>query len=243
MNSIHAALVKAARKDKAALLQRFFKTGKGEYGEGDVFLGVMVPDTRKVARTFLDSPLSTIENALKSPIHEERLAALLILVEKYQKAKKKNDANAQKEIVDFYLKNKKFVNNWDLVDLTAHKIVGDYLLEKDRKMLYELAQSHHLWDRRIAVISTFAFIPKMQFHDSFNLCEHLLNDKHDLMHKACGWMLREIGKRDEKALEGFLKKHANKMPRTMLRYAIEKFPEKKRKEYLGMKTKKEKKDV
>lgn len=234
MKTIHGELAKVASAEKAKLLSRFFKTGKGEYGEGDQFIGVMVPETRKVARTFLDSPLSTVENSLKSPIHEERLAALLILVEKYQKAKKKNDADKQKEIVDFYLKNKHGVNNWDLVDLTAHKIVGDYLLEKDRKMLYEFAKSPNLWDRRIAIISTFAFIPKMQFQDSFKLCEQLLNDKHDLMHKACGWMLREIGKRDEKALEGFLKKHANKMPRTMLRYAIEKFPEEKRKSYLAV---------
>jgi 3-methyladenine DNA glycosylase AlkD len=190
---------------------------------------VTVPDVRKVARTFLDSSRSTIENSLKSPLHEERLAALLVLVEQY--AKSKNE-NTKKEIFDFYLKNKHCVNNWDLVDLTAHKIVGDYLLEKDRKMLYDLAKSPHLWDRRIAVISTFAFLPKMQFKDSLQLCEKLLNDKHDLMHKACGWVLREIGKRDEKALEGFLHKHAQHMPRTMLRYAIEKFPEEKRQMYL-----------
>ena len=212
---------------------RFFKTGKGEYGEGDVFIGVTVPNCRTVASTFLDSPLSAIENSLKSPIHEERLTALLVLGEKFARTKKENE---KKEIVEFYLKNKKFVNNWDLVDSSADKILGNHLLNEktNRKIIYNLADSNYLWDKRIGVIATFAFIKKMQFADTFALCEKLLNDKHDLMHKACGWMLREIGKRDEKALEGFLHKHANKMPRTMLRYAIEKFPEEKRKSYLSV---------
>lgn len=218
---------------------RFFKTGKGEYGEGDVFIGVTVPDCRMVVSTFLDSSLSIIEKSLKSPIHEERLTALLILGEKYKKTKSEKE---KKEMVLFYLKNKKFVNNWDLVDLSADKILGNHLLNENagRKIIYDLVESPHLWDRRIGIISTFAFIRKMQFADTLALCENLLNDKHDLMHKACGWMLREIGKRDEKALERFLQKNANKMPRTMLRYAIERFPEEKRKEYLIMKTKKEK---
>lgn len=218
---------------------RFFKTGKGEYGEGDVFIGVTVPDCRMVVSTFLDSSLSIIEKSLKSPIHEERLTALLILGEKYKKTKSEKE---KKEMVLFYLKNKKFVNNWDLVDLSADKILGNHLLNENagRKIIYDLVESPHLWDRRIGIISTFAFIRKMQFADTLALCEKLLNDKHDLMHKACGWMLREIGKRDTAALEKFLKKNANKMPRTMLRYAIERFPEEKRKEYLIMKTKKEK---
>ena len=218
---------------------RFFKTGKGEYGEGDVFIGVTVPDCRMVVSTFLDSSLSIIEKSLKSPIHEERLTALLILGEKYKKTKSEKE---KKEMVLFYLKNKKFVNNWDLVDLSADKILGNHLLNENagRKIIYDLVESPHLWDRRIGIISTFAFIRKMQFADTLALCEKLLNDKHDLMHKACGWMLREIGKRDTAALEKFLKKNANKMPRTMLRYAIERFPEEKRKEYLIIKTKKEK---
>lgn len=213
---------------------RFFKTGKGEYGEGDIFIGVTVPDCRTVASTFLDSSLSTIENSLKSPIHEERLTALLILVEKY--AKEKNE-KTKKELVAFYLKNKKYVNNWDLVDSSADKILGNHLLnqKQNRKIIYDLAESPHLWDKRIGIIATFAFIKKMQFADTFHLCEKLLNDKHDLMHKACGWMLREVGKRDEKALEGFLQTHSKKMPRTMLRYAIERFPEHKRQTYLRAK--------
>lgn len=232
MKTIQDALQKVARKDKAEFLPRFFKTGKGEYGEGDVFLGVTVPDTRKIAKEFLHIDLEEMVSLLKSKIHEERLAALLILVEKYEKAKKKKDSNEQKEIVDFYLKNKNGINNWDLVDLSAPKILGNFLLENDRKILYEYVHSLRLWDRRIAVVSTYAFIQNMQFQDTFKLCEQLLNDKHDLMHKACGWMLREIGKRDEKALEQFLKKNAQRMPRTMLRYAIERFPEEKRKAYL-----------
>ncbi len=224
-------LKKYATEGRKSSNMRFFKTGKGEYGEGDVFIGVTVPDCRKVAGTFLDSSLAAIENSLQSPIHEERLTALLILVKKFEKT---TNAVEKKKWVDFYLKNKKFVNNWDLVDLTAGKILGNYLLQApdERKIIYDLVESHDLWDRRIAVISTSSFIAKMQFQDTFTLCEKLINDKQDLMHKACGWMLREIGKRDVKVLEKFLNTHAKRMPRTMLRYAIEKFPEQKRKAYL-----------
>ncbi|MBM3282550.1 MAG: DNA alkylation repair protein [Candidatus Diapherotrites archaeon] len=234
MKGILNELKKYSSEERKRVNLRFFKTGKGEYGEGDQFHGVAVPDCRKVASTFLDIPLSTIENSLKSPIHEERLTALLILVEKY--AKEKNE-NVKKELVEFYLKNKKYVNNWDLVDSSADKILGNHLLseKENRKIIYDLVESPHVWDRRIGVIATFAFIKKMQFSDTFVLCEKLLKDDHDLMHKACGWMLREIGKRDEKALEGFLHTHAQRMPRTMLRYAIERFPENKRKMYLRAK--------
>ncbi len=232
MATFLSELKKYASEGRRQTNMRFFKTGKGEYGEGDVFIGVTVPDCRTVASTFLDSPLSAVERALKSPIHEERLTALLVLGEQYKKAKNENE---KKELVAFYLKNKKFVNNWDLVDSSADKILGNFLLDENenRKIIYDLVDSSHLWDRRIGVIATFAFIKKMQFSDTFNACEKLLKDNHDLMHKACGWMLREIGKRDEKALEKFLHTHVNKMPRTMLRYAIERFPEKKRKEYLN----------
>ena len=231
MAAILTELKKYSSEARRKTNLRFFKTGKGEYGEGDVFIGVTVPDCRTVARTFLDSSLSLIENSLKSPIHEERLTALLVLGEKFSRAKKESE---KKEIAEFYLKNKKWVNNWDLVDSSADKILGNHLLNEkaNRKIIYTLTDSPHLWDRRIGIIATFAFIKKMQFSDTFELCEKLLNDKHDLMHKACGWMLREIGKRDEKALEKFLQKNAPKMPRTMLRYAIERFPEKKRKDYL-----------
>jgi 3-methyladenine DNA glycosylase AlkD len=230
MKTIRGELKRVANEEKASVLMRFFKTGKGEYGEEDIFVGVTVPETRKAARTFLDTPVSELIPSLKSPYHEERLTALLVLVEKYKKAKTEKE---KKVVVDFYLKNKYAVNNWDLVDLTADKILGNYLIDKDRKILYHYIQSKNLWERRMAVIATFAFIRKNDFNDTFKLCEKLLTDKHDLIHKACGWMLREIGKRDEKALEAFLKKHVQRMPRTMLRYAIERFPEKKRKAYLN----------
>mgnify|MGYP001581579604 CR=1 FL=1 len=226
INNIRKDLRKRANKEKAKILARFFKTEKGEYGEGDIFLGVMVPESRKVAKDYIDLPFEDIAELLKSKTHEERLIALLILVERYKK-------NRDKKIADFYLKNTRHINNWDLVDLTAHKILGNYLLDKDRAILYELAKSKNLWERRIAVISTFAFIQKSEFKDSLKISEILLNDKHDLIHKAVGWMLREIGKKNQDVEEEFLKKHYKKMPRTMLRYAIEKFDEEKRKFYLN----------
>ena len=215
-----------ANPDQAKILQGFFKTGKGQYGEGDIFLGVKVPQTRQIAKKYSDLPLNEISQLLNSKLHEERLAALLILVNNFQK-------NPSKELFDFYLANTKNINNWDLVDLTAHKIVGAYLEDKPREILYKLARSSSLWERRIAIISTFHFIRDNDFKDSLALAEILLNDSHDLMHKAVGWMLREIGKRDQSLLENFLKKHYKKMPRTMLRYAIERFEEGKRKNYLN----------
>jgi 3-methyladenine DNA glycosylase AlkD len=218
-----------ANKEKAKLLQRFFKTGKGDYGEGDVFLGIVVPIQRKIAKNHINLSSSDLQELLNSKIHEHRLIALLILVDKFKKASEKE----KKEIFDFYLKNTKNINNWDLVDLSSHCIVGGYLLDKDRKILHKLANSTHLWEKRIAIISTFAFIREKQFGDSIKIAEILLKDKHDLIHKAVGWMLREIGKKDAKTLEVFLKKHYRNMPRTMLRYAIEKLPEKVRKSYLA----------
>ena len=213
---------------KAKLLAGFFKTGKGEYGEGDIFLGITVPEQRKVAKNFLKLKTSEIQKLLNSKIHEHRLVALLILAERY----KRGDDKEKKEIVKLYLKNTKKINNWDLVDLSSHCILGDYLLDKDRKILYALARSRNLWEKRIAVISTFAFIRVNDFKDSLKISEILINDKHDLIHKAVGWMLREIGKRDQKVEEKFLLRYYKTMPRTMLRYAIEKFPEKKRQFYL-----------
>ncbi len=230
MQSIQKELKKYSSEERRKINLRFFKMGKGHYGEGDTFIGVTVPDCRTVARTFLDTSLPELKKIMNSPIHEERIVGLFILVENYKKAKEERE---KKRIVDFYLENKKGVNNWDLVDLSADKILGAYLLDKDKKILYHLVDSTHLWDRRIGIISTFAFIRNMQFKDTFALCEKLLSDKHDLMHKACGWMLREIGKRDEKALDGFLKKNHSKMPRTTLRYAIERFSPTKRKSYLS----------
>jgi 3-methyladenine DNA glycosylase AlkD len=218
---------KKANKKKAELLQGFFKTGKGEYGEGDVFLGIMVPESRELAIKYKSLLLEDIEKLIKSKIHEERLIALLLLVHNYQKNPERRD-----EIYNFYLKNTKYVNNWDLVDLTCHKILGPQIFNGDRSILYKLASSDNLWERRISMISTFEFIRHNQFDDSLKLAEILLKDKHDLMHKAVGWALREIGKKNISILEKFLKQHYKSMPRTMLRYAIERLPEKKRKDYL-----------
>lgn len=210
--------------EKAVILQKFFKTGKGEYAEGDIFLGITVPEQRKLSNKYSDLSLKEIQALLNSKIHEERLTSLLILVLKYK--------NNKKEITDFYLKNTKNINNWDLVDLTAPKILGNYLLDKDKSILYQLANSKNLWEKRISVLSTFEFIKNNQFEDALKISEILLKDEHDLIHKAVGWMLREIGKRDIETEEEFLKKHFKAMPRTMLRYAIEKFPESKRQGYL-----------
>ncbi len=228
MNQLQKELKKYVNMEKARFLPTFFKTGKGEYGEGDIFIGVVVPDIRKVAVKFEKNiSMSDLQTLLDSKIHEERLLALLILVEKSKKASEK------KKITEFYFKNTKNINNWDLVDLSAPKIVGAYLFDKDRSILYKFARSNHLWEKRIAIVATYYFIQRNQLKDTLNISEILLNDKHDLMHKAVGWMLREVGKKDLNAEEQFLKKYYKKMPRTMLRYAIEKFPESKRKAYLS----------
>ena len=206
----------------------FFKTGKGEYGEGDQFIGLKVPTQRKLAREFSDLSMTDITKLLKSPIHEERLISLFILVDKYNKA----DEKTKDDIFNFYLKNRKGINNWDLVDLSAPKILGKYLLKKDKTILFKFAVSINLWERRIAILSTLEFIKNGDYNTSLQICKILLNDGHDLIHKAAGWMLREIGKKDLETEEKFLKANYKKMPRTMLRYAIEKFPETKRKKYL-----------
>ena len=224
-------LQRYANKEKAKVLRGFFKTGPGEYGEGDVFLGVTVPLTRKVVRQFQDLPLSNLIKILRSKIHEERLLALLILVDQFNR----EDSKGKERIFKAYLANTKFINNWDLVDLSAPKIVGGFLIDKDRKVLDRLAKSALLWDRRIAVLATFAFIRQGDFNDLFRITKFLLCDKEDLIHKACGWMLREAGKRDLRAEEDFLRKNCRVMPRMMLRYAIERFSEKKRKLYLKAK--------
>jgi len=207
---------------------RFFKTGPGEYGEGDVFLGIRVPVTRKVARKFRELPLGQVLKLVKSKYHEERLLALFMLVALF----KKGDDKKKKSIYDAYLGHTHYINNWDLVDSSAHQIVGGYLFERDRKPLYQLAKSKSLWERRISMIATYTFIKKDDFEDTLKLSEILLPDKEDLIHKAVGWMLREVGKKDIEVEERFLRKHYKRMPRTMLRYAIEKFEEKKRKDYL-----------
>ena len=215
-----------ANSEKAKVLQRFFKTGKGEYGECDIFLGITVPDSRKLAIKYSYIDLASIENLLKSKVHEERLVGLLILVHRYNKGSEKT------RIFDFYLRNIKYVNNWDLVDLTADKIVGIHLIDKDKKLLYNLVKSSNVWERRISIISTFAFIKRNKFDDTLKISKILMDDDHDLIQKAIGWMLREVGKRDIKTEENFLKKYYKKMSRTALRYSVERFPEKKRLAYL-----------
>lgn len=220
-------------KKKSKILARFFKTGKGEYGEGDLFLGITVPESRKLARKYGELALSDVQKLLRNKYHEIRLIALLILVHKYQTSARKVLAE-KKKIVDFYLKNTKYINNWDLVDLSCHYILGDYLLDENRNILLRLAKSKDLWERRIAIVSTFAFIYKGESKWTFNITKILIDDKHDLIHKACGWMLREVGKRvSEKELSGFLNSYSQKMPRTMLRYAIERLPENRRLYYLN----------
>ncbi len=228
LNILENRIIKSYDQEKAKILQRFFKTGQGEYGEGDIFLGISVPDQRKIAMDFIDLRPEDIKKLLDSKIHEKRLIGLLILVEKFKKTK-------NKDIYDFYLENKNSVNNWDLVDLTADKIVGTYLINKNKDILYNLAKSDNLWDRRIAIVSTFAFIKNDKFEDCLKISSILLNDKHDLIHKAVGWMLREIGKRDERILKSFLDGNYKKMPRTMLRYSIERLNKSDRKKYLNKK--------
>ncbi len=218
-----------ANSKRAEIYHRFFKTGKGEYGEGDKFLGIPVPPLRMLSLKYKHLPLNDIQQLLQSKFHEKRVLALFILAHQYKKAEDK------KFYVDFYIHNTKYINNWDLVDLSAYKILGDYLLDKkDRSILYVLAKSANVWERRIAIISTFAFIQQKQFTDTVHIAESLLADAHDLIHKAVGWMLREMGKKDPIILEHFLNRHIRKMPRTMLRYAIEKFSEEKREYYLNL---------
>ncbi len=217
---------------QAKISQRFFKTGKGEYGEGDKFLGIKVPILRKIAKNYTNLDLGGLSKLMKSKIHEYRFVALVILINKFNKCGSPGDP--RKEIFEFYLDNleKGSINNWDLVDVSAPHIIGKYLLDKDRKILYKLTKSKNLWEKRVAIISTFAFIREKQFKDILKISKILLNDEHDLIHKAVGWMLREVGKKDQKLEEKFLKQNYKKIPRTTLRYAIERFPEDLRQKYL-----------
>ena len=234
IDQIKRDLSQRGNPEKAQKLSGFFKTGKGQYGEGDHFLGIPVPEQRKVAKKYTNLSLNDIQKLLNDKNHEYRLTALLILISKYKKAKN----SGKEQIFNFYLKNTENINNWDLVDLSAPKIIGDYLVNKDRLILYGLAKSNILWERRISILSTFKFIANNDFKDALEISELLLHDKHDLIHKAVGWALREIGKRNQEVEERFLTKYCTQMPRTMLRYAIEKFDEKKRKFYLTQKDKK-----
>lgn len=217
--------------DKAAFFQRFFKCGPGQYGAGDQFLGLSVPQVRSVLAQYRTLPLAECVALLQSPYNEARLLALLIWVAQYQR---KRASESERQLVfEAYWAQRSRVNNWNLVDASAPAIVGGHLLPRDRGLLYELAKSASLWDRRIAVLATFTFIRTGDFADTLQLCERLLHDHEDLMHKACGWMLREVGKRDEAVLRGFLDRHAGRMPRTMLRYALEKLPPELRADYMA----------
>ncbi len=228
LSELKKRVEKESNRKQAAVLQRFFKTGKGDYGEGDIFAGIKIPVQRKIANEFKELCYDDITQLINSKIHEERMIGLLILVNKYENS----NEDERDKVYKFYIKNRKGINNWDLVDLSAPKIAGKHLLLKDKDILYKFAHSKNLWERRIAVISTYSFIKEGNYITTFDISDILLNDKHDLIHKAVGWMLREIGKKNQVAEENFLKARYKKMPRTMLRYAIEKFPERKRKKYL-----------
>ena len=219
-----------ANEDIAQHSQRFFKTGNGEYGAGDKFLGIRMPEIRKLVKRYQNAPLTCAEALLKSPYHEIRIFAALLMVALFEK--NKNDFVTQTIIYQAYLTNSQFLNNWDIVDCSAHKIVGKHLLNNDRNVLYRLAKSAILWERRIAMMATYTFIKHDQFDDTFKIAEILLLDKHDLIHKIVGWMLREVGNRNKLAEQNFLKIHYQHMPRTMLRYAIEKFDKEERHNYL-----------
>ncbi|MCB0390783.1 MAG: DNA alkylation repair protein [Bdellovibrionales bacterium] len=226
-NYLHSFSSKARKESN----MRFFKTGKGQYGEGDLFLGISVPDTRKVVKKYFEMVTEDVLKFVKSPYHEERLLGLLILVEKH----KRSSDVTQKKIFKTYIKHFPYVNNWDLVDTTAPYIIGPHLLPKNNKVLSAWSNSPNLWVRRISIISTYYLIKNSQLEETFRIATRLISDEHDLIHKAVGWMLREAGKKNQKTLEDFLLNYASKMPRTMLRYSIEKFPETKRKKYLDLK--------
>ncbi|MCD4655766.1 DNA alkylation repair protein [bacterium] len=228
LQSLKILIRSQANTKQARHAQRFFKTGPGEYGEGDIFLGIRVPICRKIAKNHRTVSLDTAIKLLQSKYHEERFVALIIMILQYEKA----DENSKKAIYDAYLANTRHINNWDLVDVSAHKIIGPYLRNKNRGILQKLAVSNDLWERRIAVMSTFDFIHQNQFDDTMTIADLLLKDSEDLIHKAVGWMLREIGNRNLNAEQEFLKSRYQHMPRTMLRYAIEKFDESLRQKYL-----------
>jgi len=228
LKDLQFSLKKSSNIEQAKALQKYFKTGPGEYGEGDIFLGIKVPALRSIARQHPDLTFDELRELIISPVHEERMAALMILVKRFPGS----EPEEKEKIYKFYLQNSKNINNWDLVDLSAPQIVGGYLIDRNKRILEKLADSKNLWEKRISILATFRFIKGNQFDTAFIIAEKLLNDKNDLIHKAVGWMLREIGKRDLTAEEEFLKDRFKKMPRTMLRYAIEKFPENKRKAYL-----------
>lgn len=229
LNRLRARVRRLASPARRRVNMSFFKTGPGQYGEGDVFIGLSVPQVRALQREFGDLPDSDVSALVRSRIHEERLLGLLFLVDRFRRG----DHWAREHLYATYVTAFPFINNWDLVDCSAEHIVGPFLEKRDKAPLWAWARSPRLWDRRIAVLATFAYIRKGRFAETFRLVRMLLRDPEDLMHKACGWMLREIGKRDAAALRRFLATHARRMPRTMLRYAIERFPEGERKRWLA----------
>ncbi len=228
IKKIEGRLLRLADPKRAEVLQKFFKTGPGQYGAGDRFLGIKVPDLRKLSREYEGGSLADALILLRSPIHEVRLLALLLLI----RASAKGSESVRKRIYNSYLGHSRYINNWDLIDISAQHIVGAFLWKKDRSPLYRLASSENLWERRIAIMATLYFIRQGRFEETLKIAQILIGDEEDLIHKAVGWMLREVGKRDLHAQEDFLKRHYKKMPRTMLRYAIERFPEAKRRRYL-----------
>lgn len=232
LQEVKNELLSLADSDTAIHSQRFFKTGKGEYGEGDVFLGIRVPVLRQLAKKHRQLALKNIQSLLRSQYHEQRLLAVIMLVNRY----KKSDDSSAALIFSSYINNTKYINNWDLVDVSAPNIIGAHLYKKNRKLLYALCRSDNLWERRIAIISTLYFIRNSDYNDCLKITELLMHDPQDLIHKACGWMLRETGKKSEPTLIAFLDKYAAIMPRTMLRYALEKLPEKLRHTYMMMKS-------
>jgi 3-methyladenine DNA glycosylase AlkD len=228
LQGLQQQLKELSNPKDARQAQRFFKTGPGQYGEGDRFRGIRMPELRKLTRKFRSLDLRDIDQLLRSKYHEDRMVALLILVLKYQSG----DNQQQETICRLYVRRIRYVNSWDLVDLTAEHIIGAWLADKNKEPLYQLARSQDLWERRVAILSTLHYIKQNQFSETLKIAAILLNDEHDLIHKAVGWMLREVGKRNMTVEETFLKKHYKRMARTMLRYAIERFPERKRRAYL-----------
>jgi 3-methyladenine DNA glycosylase AlkD len=230
LNSLKKELQSMANPEKAKVLQGFFKTGKGQYGEGDIFLGLTSQQIKDIAKRFYELNLKQIQELLNSKIHEQRMCALRILLIKYNKSKK--DLLEKRRIFEFYLNNAKNINNWDLVDISCYNIVGDFLQREGAELLKQLAKSQSLWERRISIVSTYSFIRKRNFGHTLAIADLLLKDKEDLIHKAVGWMLREVGKRNKEVLEIFLSTRYKEMPRTMLRYSIEKFDKEERQRYL-----------
>jgi len=230
LNELINELNSLKNPEQARIIQGFFKTGKGEYGEGDIFFGIKMPIQRDVAKKYIDLSFNDLQNLLNSRVHEYRMIALIILVNKYKKSKK--NKLRQREIFEFYLKNTSRINNWDLVDLSAPSIIGDFSNIEGTEILKFLAKSKNMWERRIAILSTHTFIKKRIYGETLSIADILIKDEQNLIHKAVGWMLREVGKRNQEVLEIFLKERYKQMPRTMLRYAIEKFPEERRKAYL-----------